>query len=101
MKIWIGLILLGLAAGPAAARTWTVDDDGAECPRPDFTTVGAAVTAAAASGDTIRLCPGVYRENITVTNKSLTFQGDGAARVIVDGNPFDTTGSAAAILNAF
>jgi parallel beta-helix repeat protein len=103
-RLWLrGSLALGAGlalAGPAAARTWMVDDDRAECPRPDFTTIAAAVTAAA-SGDTIRLCPGFYRENITVSNKSLAFQGDGTERVIVDGNLQQPLGSAPSNLNVF
>lgn len=97
----VALAACGLAARPAAAaRTWMVDDDRAECPKADFTTVGAAA-AAAANGDTIRICPGLYRENITVTNKSLIFQGDGVDRVLIDGNRTDPTGIAASTVNVF
>jgi hypothetical protein len=89
-----------LTAGPAAAKTWTVDDDRAECSTADFTRVGAAVDAAV-GGDTIRLCPGLYRENVTVQNKSLVFQGDGTDRVIVDGNPAEPLGTRPSNLNVF
>jgi parallel beta-helix repeat protein len=94
------LALLGMAATPGSARTWLVDDDRAEGPTADFTSIEAAVNAAA-SGDTIRLLPGLYRENLTVTNKSLTFQGDGSDRVIVDGNPGEPAGSAPSFVNVF
>jgi hypothetical protein len=93
-------VCTALAAGPAAARTWLVDDDRAECPTADFTRVQAAVDAAA-SGDTIRLCPGLYRENVTVLNKSLIFQGDSTERVIVDGFPAEPVGTFPSNLNVF
>jgi hypothetical protein len=93
-------LLLALAAGPATARTWLVDDDLAEYPAADFTQVGAAA-AAAASGDTIRLGPGLYRENVNVLNKSLTFQGDSEERVIVDGNPAQPFGTFPSTVNVF
>jgi Right handed beta helix region len=46
------------------------------CPAPGthYTTINAAVTAAAATGDTIRVCPDTYREQVTI-NKSLTLIG--------------------------
>jgi parallel beta-helix repeat protein len=46
------------------------------CPAPGthYTTINAAVTAAAAAGDTIRVCPGPYPEQVTIT-KSLTLIG--------------------------
>ena len=49
-----------------------VDDDKVQCPNAQFTTITAAVVAAPA-GATIRVCPGLYRESITV-DKPLTLQ---------------------------
>jgi nitrous oxidase accessory protein NosD len=43
------------------------------CDHPDFATIGAAVTAAAA-GDTVVVCPGTYAEDVLV-NKSLHLVG--------------------------
>ena len=53
--------LVGLAALPslASALTITVDDDRAQCPLADETTLTAAV-AAAANGDTVKVCAGTY-----------------------------------------
>jgi parallel beta-helix repeat protein len=95
----IGLALLG-GTTPAVARTWMVDDDKAECPTAEFVAIGPAI-AAAASGDILHLCPGVYRENVAVLNKSLTFQGDGADRVIVDGNPAQPSGTSPSFTSVF
>jgi hypothetical protein len=53
-----------------------VDDDGMECPGAPFTTIQAAVTSAI-SGDTIQVCAGTYKENVTI-NKSLTLNGANA-----------------------
>jgi hypothetical protein len=49
-----------------------------------YTTIAAAITAAAASGDTIAVAAGTYPENITI-NKSLILQGAGAATTTISG----------------
>src|SRR3954471_21351803 len=56
---------LALTAAPALAAEQTVDDDGAECPSAQFTSIQAAVTAAA-PGDTIRVWAGIYSEQVRV-----------------------------------
>jgi Right handed beta helix region len=56
---------LALSAGPAFAAQLTVDDNGADCQSADFTSIQAAVTAAS-PGDTIRVCAGVYNEQVTI-----------------------------------
>ena len=76
----LGAVLF--VAGPAAATTRLVDSDGmatvANCdagaPGSAYTTIQAAITAATAGADTIRVCPGTYAELVTV-NKSLVLQG--------------------------
>lgn len=66
-------------AAPASAATLVVDDDGqatagsCNATTPAFSSIQAAVDAATA-GDTIRVCPGVYTENVTV-GKTLTLLG--------------------------
>ncbi len=51
-------------------HTWYIDDDGGA----DFTTIGAAITAAGA-GDTIIVRNGTYNENVAVS-KSLTIRSE-------------------------
>jgi parallel beta-helix repeat protein len=46
-----------------------------------FSSVQAAVNAAANSGDTIQVDPGTYTEQVTI-NKSLTMEGNGAGAII-------------------
>lgn len=62
------------------------------------TTIGAAVTAAAA-GDTIQVAAGTYKEDVDVT-KSLSLVGAGSATTIIDAtglaNGVNVDGSAAA-----
>ena len=41
----------------------------------DFSTIQAAVTAAA-NGDTISIAAGTYTENVTITDKAVTIDGD-------------------------
>jgi hypothetical protein len=64
-------VLVGVALLPAGAaasgggRTLLVDDDRAECPRAQYTSIQAAVDAAQ-PGDTIAVCPGTYVEQVTI-----------------------------------
>jgi hypothetical protein len=71
---------VGIDSAPAVAlpepppgTTLIVDDDHMQCPNATFTSINAAV-AAAGPGFTIKVCPGIYRENVIVT-KQLTFLG--------------------------
>src|SRR5436309_9643670 len=74
----LGLVALGNSSVSVAA-TLVVDDDGmasaTDCnaTTPAFPTISAAV-GAASPGDTIKVCPGMYPELVTV-NKTLTFLG--------------------------
>jgi hypothetical protein len=89
-----------LSAGIAAASTWTVDDDKAQCPGAGFTSIQAAVDQAAPH-DTIVVCDGTYaeqsapptgsaqspsqtgsRNGLTIT-KPLTIKGTGASKVTI------------------
>jgi nitrous oxidase accessory protein NosD len=76
-----------LAAAPAvSAATLVVDAGTSECPNAAFDTVRDAVAAAATAGDTIAICPGVYREagGVEIIGKSLTLRGAGADRVRIE-----------------
>jgi parallel beta-helix repeat protein len=56
-----------IQVAPAMAQTtWTVDDDGVECPTADFTHPQDAVNAAS-SGDIILVYPGTYGSRIFTT----------------------------------
>ncbi len=92
------LALLAPAAA-AQASTWSVDDDGAQCPSAGFTTIQAAINQAA-PWDTVVVCAGDYAE-VTSTpssanspaqagskaalliNKPLTIRGAGAGKVTI------------------
>ena len=58
---------------PPPRTTLIVDDDHRQCPNATFTTINQAV-AAALPGYTIKVCPGIYRENVIV-DKQLTVLG--------------------------
>jgi hypothetical protein len=78
------------ASAASAATTRVVDDDHAQCPNAAFTSIQAAVNAAAA-GDTIAICAGTYREtagpgdpNAVRIDKPLTVRGAGANLVRIE-----------------
>ena len=78
------LFLSLLVTGTALAITRVVDSDGfgsaTNCNDPStlaFVTIGAAITAAA-PGDVIKVCPGIYNEQVTVS-KPVTIRGDNGA----------------------
>jgi nitrous oxidase accessory protein NosD len=64
----------------ASAAQLVVDDDKVECPRAGFTHIQDAINAAAA-GDRIRICKGVYVEQLTI-QKSLTLDADSGATLM-------------------
>lgn len=104
IAVFAATLLLG---GPSVAGTsvWVVDNDGADCPKADFTTIQAAVTAAA-PGDTILVCAGVYHERVTVTTSDLTLRAKGTPEdVIVDadllGNGIRLTGTSGVTVEGF
>jgi len=77
------VVVLALAATSSvvwAQATLVVDDDGAQCPGPGYTTIQAAVNAASA-GDTVFVCPGTYNEQVVI-DKSLTLQGAGDTTIV-------------------
>src|SRR6266511_3762507 len=59
-----------------------VDDDRAQCANADFTTIQAAVDAAPENG-LVRVCPGLYAEQVSVP-ESLTIRGDAETVEAVD-----------------
>jgi hypothetical protein len=67
-------VFLSISAG---AATLVVDDNAVECPAAGFTTIQAAINAAAPT-DTIQVCAGTYAEQIDI-NKPLTVLGPNGA----------------------
>jgi hypothetical protein len=70
-----------LAAGPVHAVTLTVCPSGC-----DFTAIQPAVDSAS-SGDTIRISSGVFPGIVSITDKSLVLQGDGASQTVIERDP--------------
>jgi nitrous oxidase accessory protein NosD len=78
-----------------------VDDDKVQCPAATFTSIQDAINAAN-PGSLIRVCPGTYREQLSI-NKSLRIEGDNGAIVmpsnmVANTSGFSGTPIAAAIL---
>ena len=67
---------LTVGTAPAAADTLIVDNDRAECPNADSPSIQAAV-AAAQPGDTLRVCPGLYTEDVNVDKPALRLRAHG------------------------
>jgi len=71
------LIAIAFFARASAAKTLLVDVNMVACPTAAYTSIQAAVNAAS-SGDTIRICPGVYVEQVSI-DKSLTLTAESGA----------------------
>jgi len=84
------VLLMVLAPSAIAAnRVLVVGNAPGDCPEATFTSIQAAVTAAD-PGSTIRVCPGTYREMVTVAKNDLKIVGmDEPNDVIVEGRPND------------
>jgi hypothetical protein len=67
-----GVGLAGATQSPGdGPNMWIVDDDHAQCPNAQFSSIQAAVDAAS-PGDQIKVCPGMYREQVRITKNDLT-----------------------------
>jgi len=75
-----------------------VDDDKVQCPAATFTSIQDAINAANA-GSLIRVCPGTYREQLSIT-KSLSIEGDNGAILLPGNMVANTTGSSGAPIAA-
>lgn len=73
----------------AAGKTWYVDDDYAQCPDANFSTIQQAINNATAD-DVIIVCNGTYSESINIT-KPLTIRSvNGPGVTFIDGGGADT-----------
>jgi hypothetical protein len=83
----LAFLSLGIT-GAASAATVTVGKPSTPCPDAQYSSINEAVEAAAA-GDVIAICPGVYAEQILIS-KPLTIRGisvEGVSRVLLQPNP--------------
>lgn len=86
--VTVSIISLGWELALAEPEL-VVDDDGVECPGAGFTTIQAAVTAAA-PGAKIRVCAGTYDEQVTIA-KRLKVKGENGAVVMPSPMAVNTT----------
>jgi parallel beta-helix repeat protein len=68
------LVLASPAVSRSMAKQLVVDKDKVQCPKANYTSIQAAIDAAA-PGDTIKVCPDQYNESVNVTKPSLTLVG--------------------------
>lgn len=68
--VWILEVALCSALPASGAHRLIVDDDRAQCRDAEFTSIQAAVEAAV-PGQTILVCPGTYREQVTIRTDNL------------------------------
>jgi parallel beta-helix repeat protein len=91
---------------PAFAATLVVDNDFADCPPADFSSIQAAVTAAQ-PGDKILVCRGVYLETVLVEKSDLRIEAQAApGEVVLQGTPpqlvgFHLLNSSGVVLQGF
>lgn len=99
-------LVFAAAASRAGTNVLVVDDDGADCPDADFTTIQGAVTAAA-PGDKVLVCAGTYHERVLITTNELTLEAKGMpGEVIVDadlvpGNAITISGASGVTIEGF
>jgi hypothetical protein len=85
MRLFLSISLIGVfaALGAAATPRTALAATKVVCARDAaFNTIQAAVNAAA-PGDTIQICPGIYNEQVVVTKSNLTIQGAGVAATVL------------------
>jgi hypothetical protein len=76
------------AAAPASSNMLIVDDNLADCPNAQFTSIQAAVTAAPA-GSTIKVCRGTYVEQVRIPagKDGLTLFSEGDLQAVIKAPP--------------
>jgi Right handed beta helix region len=99
----LGIALVAMAAflitpAAASAATWVVDDNGLDCPGANQVSIQAAVTAAA-PGDNIKVCAGVYNEEVDVNKANLKLYSTPTRAAIIKAPPTIAASSDKAIVN--
>src|SRR5208337_4386257 len=80
----LGMLVSVCAIAHAGETKLTVGKPNTDCPNAEYTTIAAAVTAAA-PGDIIEICPALYPEQLVIS-KPLTLRGltvNGVGRVLL------------------
>jgi hypothetical protein len=106
-RIAVGLVALATAlvcAAPAAASSYSVDDDRAQCPLAEFTDLNTAVLSVT-QGDSLYICPGTYNvpggagSGGLLIQRNIDLIGAGANQVFIQPDPAGGPSIAAASPN--
>ena len=93
-RIHNGLLILVAGCNWSYAATLTVAKNNGLCPHATYTTIGAAITAAAA-GDEIEICPALYAEQLVITRPVTlhALSANGIGRVLLQPAAMTNLGS--------
>ncbi|HVK55385.1 MAG TPA: hypothetical protein VM532_10195 [Burkholderiales bacterium] len=81
----LGFLALALASSQEALASH-IDVCRSGCP---FSSIQEAINSAQ-PGETIRISPGFYKENIVITDKSLTLKGEDSSKTVINGSDYKT-----------
>src|ERR1051326_8902395 len=87
-SIGLAIVSLTMTFGATRAATRTVGKASTGCPNPQYSTITAAINAAA-PGDEVLICPALYKEQLVI-GKPLTLRGiavNGFNRVLIQPSP--------------
>lgn len=96
LTLGMASVFLFAFASPAFAGTRIVDDDHAQCPDAQFTSIEAAVQSAGPN-DTVQVCAGTYQETVTVDKPGLKLYSTPRQAAVIKAPPVIPTATGAIV----